>query len=219
MQFKHIKTAAAVCFFLLAGVFYCAAQGSRGVSEDFRTADADVSEAAAGTESETAAGEREETESSTEPKTIHVHVCGAVKHAGVYLLYEHSIVEDAVKAAGGVLDDGAADYLNLAGSIHEGDKIYVPFLKDLENPYGLTADPDHSPGSSESVQGQNDGLIDLNTADRNQLMTLTGIGESRADAIIAYRSDHGNFQKIEDIMKVSGIKEGAFNKIKDQIKV
>lgn len=225
MQLKHIKTAAAVCFFLLAGVFYCTAQGSRGVSEEFAAAETDFSEdseTSGAMETEASVEKGEDTDASAdpaEPKQIRVHVCGAVKQAGVYLLYEHSIIEDAVKAAGGVLDDGAADYLNLAASIHEGDKIYVPFLKDLENPYGILAESDSSSESVKSVQDSSDGLVNLNTADRNQLMTLTGIGESRADAILAYRSEHGKFQKIEDIMKVSGIKEGAFSKIKDQIKV
>lgn len=225
MQLKHIKTAAAVCFFLLAGVFYCAAQGSRGVSEDFAAAETDfseVSETSGAMETEASVEKGEGTDASTappEPKQIRVHVCGAVKQAGVYLLYEHSIIEDAVKAAGGVQEGGAADYLNLAASIHEGDKIYVPFLKDLENPYGSPVESDSSVESIIDEQGSSDGLINLNTADRNQLMTLTGIGETRADAILAYRSEHGKFQKIEDIMKVSGIKEGAFSKIKDQIKV
>ena len=61
--------------------------------------------------------------------------------------------------------------------------------------------------------------MNINTADSAQLMTLPGIGQTRADAIIAYRESRGDFQKIEDIMKVSGIKEGAFNKIRDRITV
>ena len=140
MQLKHIKRAAAVCFFLLAGVFYCSVQGSREVSEVFNAADtvfSDTSESSEAMKTEVTAENGEAADSSedpSEPKQIRVHVCGAVKQAGVYLLYEHSIIEDAVKAAGGVLDDGAADYLNLAASIHEWDKIYVPFLKDLDNP-------------------------------------------------------------------------------------
>ena len=225
MQLKHIKTAAAVCFFLLAGVFYCSVQGSRDVSEAFNVADtvfSEDSETSGAMETEASVENGEDTDASAdpaEPKQIRVHVCGAVKQAGVYLLYEHSIIEDAVKAAGGVLDDGAADYLNLAASIHEGDKIYVPFLKDLDNPYGSPAEADSSVESVIGVQDSSDGLVNLNTADRNQLMTLTGIGEARADAILAYRSEYGKFQKIEDIMKVPGIKEGAFSKIKDQIKV
>lgn len=225
MQLKHIKRAAAVCFFLLAGVFYCSVQGSREVSEVFNAADtvfSDTSESSEAMKTEVTAENGEAADSSedpSEPKQIRVHVCGAVKQAGVYLLYEHSIIEDAVKAAGGVQEGGAADYLNLAASIHEGDKIYVPFLKDLENPYGSPAESDSSVESVMGVQGSSGGLVNINTADRNQLMTLTGIGETRADAILAYRSEHGKFQKIEDIMQVSGIKEGAFSKIKDQIKV
>jgi len=61
--------------------------------------------------------------------------------------------------------------------------------------------------------------VNLNTAGKEQLMTLTGIGESRAEDIIRYRQEHGPFERIEDIMNVSGIKEGAFQKIKDSITV
>ena len=63
------------------------------------------------------------------------------------------------------------------------------------------------------------GKVNLNRADVKELMTLTGIGQSRAEAIIRYREEIGSFERIEDVMKVSGIKESAFNKIKDDITV
>lgn len=154
---------------------------------------------------------------------VHVHVCGAVKKAGVYLLSEGSIVEDAIRAAGGVTKGGAVDYLNLAGTVSEGDKIYVPFLEDVEDPYGFAGQTGQSgsgtAGSGGAADSSQGALVNLNTASKEQLMTLSGIGETRADAIIAYREANGNFKKIEDIMKVSGIKEGAFEKVKDQITV
>ena len=153
---------------------------------------------------------------------VHVHVCGAVKKAGVYLLPDNSIVADAIEEAGGVVKGGAVDYLNLAGTVSEGDKIYVPYLKDVEEPCGVVLQPPSGSGA-QSGQGEEsskaDTLVNINTADSAQLMTLPGIGQTRADAIIAYRESRGDFQKIEDIMKVSGIKEGAFNKIRDRITV
>ncbi|MGN0294776.1 MAG: helix-hairpin-helix domain-containing protein [Lachnospiraceae bacterium] len=166
----------------------------------------------------------EETASQSESEVlVHVHVCGAVKKAGVYLLPENSIVADAIEEAGGVLKGGAADYLNLAGTISEGDKIYVPYLKDVKEPCGVALQPssgsEAQSGQGEESSSKTDALVNINTADSAQLMTLSGIGQTRADAIIAYREANGNFQKIEDIMKVSGIKEGAFNKIKDRITV
>ena len=76
------------------------------------------------------------------------------------------------------------------------------------------------PGSSASVSDRkSSGKVDLNRADVKELMTLTGIGQSRAEAIIRYREEIGSFERIEDVMKVSGIKESAFNKIKDDITV
>ena len=166
----------------------------------------------------------EESASQSESEVlVHVHVCGAVKKAGVYLLPENSIVADAIEEAGGVLKGGAVDYLNLAGTISEGDKIYVPYLKDVEEPCGVVLQPSSGSGAQsgqeEGSSSKADTLVNINTADSAQLMTLSGIGQTRADAIIAYREANGNFQKIEDIMKVSGIKEGAFNKIKDRITV
>lgn len=77
-----------------------------------------------------------------------------------------------------------------------------------------SADPEKAVSEESS-----DGKINLNTADAEELMTLNGVGESRAKAILEYRSRNGAFQKIEDIMQIPGIKEGIFSKIKDQITV
>ena len=66
---------------------------------------------------------------------------------------------------------------------------------------------------------QEENVVNINRADKNTLMTLPGIGESKADAIIRYREEHGNFTAIEDIMNIPGIKQGAFDKIKDFITV
>lgn len=67
--------------------------------------------------------------------------------------------------------------------------------------------------------GESDGKVDLNTADMEELMTLKGVGETRAKAIVEYRAQNGSFTRIEDIMQIPGIKEGIFSKIKDQITV
>ena len=73
--------------------------------------------------------------------------------------------------------------------------------------------------NAEKAGSTSDGKVDINTAEKNELMTLPGIGEAKADAIVRYREEHGTFQKIEDLMEVEGIKEGVFQKVKDQIKV
>ncbi|MGN1313419.1 MAG: helix-hairpin-helix domain-containing protein [Lachnospiraceae bacterium] len=158
----------------------------------------------------------EEWESREETATIRVHICGQVLSPGVYELPGRSRVYDAIQAAGGITEEGDGDYLNQAGFLEDGMKITVPSYSQVEQweKSGEKAIP-------ETVQAEQptDPRIDINTADIAALCTLPGIGESRARSIIAYREENGPFTRIEDIMKVSGIKEAAFAKIKDQIKV
>ena len=78
---------------------------------------------------------------------------------------------------------------------------------------------DRNEDNAEKAGSTSDGKIDINTAAKNELMTLSGIGEAKADAIVRYREEHGEFQKIEVLMEVEGIKEGVFQKVKDQIKI
>lgn len=162
--------------------------------------------------------EAQETAETGAGSTIYVHVCGHVKYPGVYQMQEGSRVYEAIDMAGGMLEEGAGDALNMAALLEDGMRIMVPDLaqaaKMIEQ--GAVFDP----GSSGAVSGEkNSGKVNINRASVQELMTLTGIGQSRAEAIIRYREEVGSFQKIEDVMKVSGIKESAFNKIKDEITV
>lgn len=141
-----------------------------------------------------------------------VHVCGAVQNPGVYTLEEGSRIYQAVEAAGGFTQDAGADYLNQADRVSDGMKIYVPDLDELQD-MAWQEIPGNAFGNAE------DGLVNINTADEALLCTLSGVGSSRAKSIIAYRQEHGSFQKIEDIMNVEGIKEGLFQKIRDNITV
>ncbi len=146
------------------------------------------------------------------PEQIFVHVCGQVAAPGVYEMDAGSRVYEAVKAAGGLLDTAAADALNQAERVTDGQKIYVPSAEEFRG-------QDAAGNLSGSVQSREDGLVNINTAQKEELMTLTGIGEARAEAILKYRADHGNFQAIEDLMNVEGIKEGTYGKIKDKIRI
>ncbi|MCR5719778.1 MAG: ComEA family DNA-binding protein [Lachnospiraceae bacterium] len=130
-----------------------------------------------------------------------VYVCGAVKNPGVYELPENSRVNDALKAAGGLLPEGDEININLAKPLSDGERIYFPKV------------------SEEGKIPQDDGLVDINHASVTQLCTLPGIGESRAGDIVAYRESNGPFKQKEDIMKVTGIKTSLFNKISDLITV
>ena len=102
--------------------------------------------------------------------------------------------------------------MNLAKPVTDGEKLYFP---DREETAGRSP-MDLGTGGMEDTGGS---LVDINHADREALCTLPGIGASRAEDIIAYRESHGAFQKCEDIMKVSGIKDSVYTKIKDKITV
>lgn len=160
-------------------------------------------------------------EETQEPEEmVYVHVCGQVVSPGVYQLLKGSRVYEAIALAGGCTEQGALDCLNMAQEVADGMKIQVPDQEMArrileEQPAGTGQNQLSGLGPGQSVQT----LVNINTASKEQLMTLSGIGESRAEDIIQYREEYGGFQKIEDIMKVSGIKEAAFQKIKDSITV
>ena len=184
---------------------------------------------------EPSAGSTDRTElsdaSSEETKTLVVHICGAVSAPGVYELPAGSRIIDAVEAGGGFLPEADEACCNLAEEIVDGCQIYIMTKTEscadgqTEKKAGIQTSPDSDMQTtdrnvrSNSASALDNGLVNLNTADVAALMTLPGIGESRAKAIISYREQHGAFAKIEDIMKISGIKQAAFSKIKDKITV
>ena len=162
---------------------------------------------------------------------IYVDVCGAVANPGVFQLAAGSRVFQAIEAAGGYLPEAALTCVNRAGVLTDGQQLYILTQEEMER-QGL--DPAEMAGASDgqmngsagtgqntgiAAQAQQDNRININTADEAQLTTLTGIGATRAQAIIAYREENGPFAEIEDIMNVQGIKEGTFAKIKDEIVV
>ena len=148
----------------------------------------------------------EGTGNSSYDESVVVYVTGAVLHPGVYEVGGNMRVSDAIDAAGGFKNNAAADYLNLAAQLSDGEKITVPTKKEAK---ALNKDDD----SDESH------LVNINTAAKEELMTLPGIGESKADAIIAYRQENGGYRNIEELMQISGIKEGVYSKISEYITV
>ena len=170
-----------------------------------------------------------------QPPVVYVHVCGAVKQPGVYALEPESRVYEAVMAAGGFTEEADEDYVNQAQPISDGVKLQIPTREEVATGSVESTAAGITGGSVESTAagitgGGNvpataepeilqDGRIDINTATEAQLCGIPGIGATRAAAIAAYRQEHGRFDRIEDIMKVNGIKEGTFEKIKDAIKV
>ncbi len=160
--------------------------------------------------------------SETSKAVCCIHICGEVKDPGVYQLEEGSRLYQAVEAAGGFSEEAAKDYLNMAQTVSDGMKIVVPRAEDLVGleAYGLEDVFLQGGGQSQSGNaGSDSGKVNLNTATKEELMTLSGIGESRAEDIIRYRTDYGPFETIEEVMQVSGIKDAAFAKIRDDITV
>lgn len=141
-----------------------------------------------------------------------VHICGQVKNPGVYQLEGTGRVFDVIAKAGGFTKEAAADYVNQARIVTDGEQIYIPTKDEVKNEDLVET------VSGDEKQGQSS-FVNLNKATKEQLMTLPGIGEAKADMIIQYREKNGSFQKAEDIMKIEGIKEGVFQKIKDLITV
>lgn len=162
------------------------------------------------TDSETTARADENTQ-----KTICVFVCGEVQQEGVYELPEDARVNDALQMAGGFSKAASKDAVNLAERVVDGQRIYFPSAEEVEN---RTWDAETAQSDSDvSSQAEKAHKININTADKEELMTLSGIGEAKADAVIAYREKHGSFQNIDEIMNVSGIGENLFEKIKEKI--
>ncbi|MEY8235201.1 helix-hairpin-helix domain-containing protein [Lachnospiraceae bacterium 66-29] len=152
-----------------------------------------------------------EAKSQKEEETdiIYVQVSGAVNHPGVYELPLGSRVFQALELAGGMTQEAQEKSINQAQTLEDGQMIWVPTVEEA------AALPKQQPESL----AKDDGKVNLNTATKEELQTLPGIGEAKAQSIVAWREEHGSFTQIEDIMKIEGIKEGVFSKIKDSVKV
>ena len=142
-----------------------------------------------------------------------------MQRPGVYELEEGMRVCDAVEAAGGLLENADLASLNQAALLADAAKIYV-YTQEEAAQQGISALEQSVTGVSSGQESSAVAVkVNINTADIAQLCTLSGIGESRARDIIAYREANGAFQSTEEIMNVSGIKEATFQKIKDEIAV
>ena len=155
--------------------------------------------------------EEADTESEKTPKEadlICVYVGGAVSDSGVYLLPQGSRLYEAIEAAGGMTEGADPYYLNQAKVLEDAEQIIVLTTQEVQE-------------RKEQIrqQAEEAGLVNINTADVSRLMQLNGIGQSRAEAIVAYREQCGQFKQIEDIQQVTGIKAGLYEKIKDKITV
>ncbi|MGV3467329.1 MAG: helix-hairpin-helix domain-containing protein [Heyndrickxia sp.] len=139
-----------------------------------------------------------------------IDVKGAVLHPGVYDGNEEERVIDLIQKAGGFQKKADQRKVNLAEKVHDEMVIYVP--KKGEN-------PDNELNFETTIASPDNNKVNINTADLEQLQTLTGIGPSKASAIIEYREKNGGFKKVEDLTNITGIGEKTFEKLRDSITV
>lgn len=165
-------------------------------------------------------------------KTIFVDVKGAVNNPGVYEIEDGKRIIDAINIAGGLTNKADTSNLNLSKKVLDESYIIVYTKYEL---YSYKNDntkciqnecicPDLSntaciATTTSAVSSNSKSLISINTASKEELMTLTGVGESKANAIINYRQENGNFKSIEDIKNVAGIGDSMYLKIKDYITI
>lgn len=152
------------------------------------------------------------------PKTVvmKVHIAGEIKKPGVYEIKEGDRLEDLIKVAGGLTDEADDVNINLAQRLEDQMKIYIPNKNDEKSLN--TNNPNQTNDPVTLVKGSSSGLININTASKEELMTLPNIGEKRADAIIEYRNA-SRFENIEDIKNVKGIGDKFFEALKDLITI
>ena len=157
--------------------------------------------------------EENSSENKDQNSEIYVHIDGEVKNPGVYKMKIGDRVNDAIQAAGGLTEDAEKSKINLATKLKDEMKIHIYKIGETNKDSSNESSDDNN-----KSDGNNSKLININTASKEELCKLTGIGENKAKLIIEYR-EKNKFTKIEDITKVSGIGKKTFEKIKNDITV
>lgn len=181
------------CVVLLCGIFY--------FMMPFDSAQKNESE------TESVLDNLETKENKEKSAKVYIHICGAIKRPDVYEFDCEPRLVDVIKKAGGFTKKADRDSINQAQILTDGTRIEI---KKKENASKQKVD---------GLKSEKSSLVNINEAKEEVLMTLPGIGQAKAAQIIAYRDEKGNFIKKEDIMNISGIKEGVYSKIKDLITV
>lgn len=199
-------------FFILAGFLFVKQQReSAVVSEKSFLMQEKEENSAFQEEVKQEKGQEQKTEVQTDgqkEKECAVYVSGAVKHAGLYRYCGTARVCDAVEGVGGFLKSADRASVNLARMLEDGEQIHV-----------LTKAQAKKAKKQALAAGSQTKLVNINKATLEELMTLPGIGQAKANLILEYRTEHGGFTAKEDLMKISGIKDGVYNKVKDLITI
>ena len=158
---------------------------------------------------------KEISQAETEDQLVTVDVKGAVKKPGVYQLQSNSRVHDALEKAGGLTDEADLKSINQAQKLSDEAVVYV--AKVGENAVDVTTS---APTSATSGAGQaKSALVNLNTATEADFQTISGIGQKRAQDIIAYREANGRFKSVDELKNVSGIGAKTLEKLKEYVTV
>lgn len=181
----------ALCVAIIIGLTSFSGCGQKSYLQEQKAADMDAT-----------AESSEENMTSSEAEMWVVQVAGAVKNPGVYKVPAGSRVYEAIEQAGGLQKDACQRQLNQARVLTDGEVIYVNTEEEAATQATVS-----------------DGRVNINTATVQELCNLPGIGETRAQTIIAYRESNGLFSVPEDLMKVSGIGESTYKKLENAIKV
>ncbi|MDR1422168.1 MAG: ComEA family DNA-binding protein [Coriobacteriales bacterium] len=162
----------------------------------------------------------DELEAKSSPITV--YISGAVPLPGVYQLPADARVDDGVRAAGGLSEDAAGEYVNLAALLLDGQQVHIPTREEIDAgsvPTGITNPSITQPATGAAPAGSSavTAPVNINTADAATLDTLPGIGPATAQRIISYREAHGAFSSIEELKQVSGIGEKKYEALRDLI--
>jgi competence protein ComEA len=153
------------------------------------------------------AGAADGTAAGGATSAVVAHVAGAVLHPGVYRLQPDARVADAVDAAGGPTADADVDAVNLAAKVADGERIYLPRRGELP--------PAAAAGGGAAAAGP----LDLNTATAEQLDGLPGVGPATAAAIVEYRTQHGRFRSVDELLEVRGIGDAKLSSLRSKVRV
>lgn len=157
-----------------------------------------------------------------EEDKIVVHITGAVKKQGVVEVKENARINDVIAEAGGTTEDADLKNVNLAYVVEDGQKIYIPSVKDkleIEEDGEIVTESAGENVLREEDENGKSSRININTANAEALTAIPGVGESTAEKIITYRKENGKFKTVEDIKNVSGIGDKKYEAIKDYISV
>lgn len=158
------------------------------------------------------------TENIEADKTVTVDISGAVKKQGVYTLHHGARINELIQAAGGLKSNAQLKNINRAIMLKDQDKIHIPY-KGEKMDVSAPATNSVASGDAQTSSSDSGETININTATVADLQKLNGIGEKKAEQIIAYREQKGQFKKIEDLMQVSGIGEKTFAALKDKLAI